>query len=557
MKAKINWKTFFKIRKKRLNLENSLIFALSLGIIIVILTLIFARPEPERFTQLWIEDFQSLPTFLSENQPTSFKVTINNLDQDRFYSYNITKELYRNNYCNKPNLYMHNNQTKTYHIDPAQIIKEDNYTLEFTYSPKTVEPIVYTKLSDYFELEFNEQKNTITLAAKYTEQIISYNFTPFQSKRIRLGYDNGNLTLSINNEEIFNKEIGTATKGYFDFGIKQGYATIHSIRTTQNEQTIDYVMRDTDRSYNGTQLSEPYFFNFNSEDEFLLEAYYEIYDDGFIDLQLDNVLIPFDIFQHEFKLYYKDNIMHVLYDNEETEQWLRNLSKVNASINMYNAKLRYITVSKPSSQESFYFSGTQTTSFEDIFDKLSQFRLTEEEVRQMYIAVLQDMEKDITFDMDYQLEENAWINAVVGEFNITVNEHQFLLNNTAYEFREAEHWNHLKIESRNNQTWIYNNWNLLTKLNYSFPYTPDVDLNKSNAIIKDAILQHGDYVERHDPRECPADKITEITETNSIFIPYNMNQTLNFNISINEPYDYAKIIFSTNDQEVHFWVIDI
>ena len=71
------------------SLLNSLIIALIIGIIIVIITLFLFRPEPERFTELYFNDHESLQQFSYDGRiPFAFSI-VNHEGKDTDYRYEI------------------------------------------------------------------------------------------------------------------------------------------------------------------------------------------------------------------------------------------------------------------------------------------------------------------------------------------------------------------------------------------------------------------------------------------------------------------------------------
>jgi hypothetical protein len=75
------------------SLYNAMIIALSIGIVIVILTLIFMRPPPEYFSELYYTNHTLLPRFIEQDNDYSFQVTIANHEESgRTYPVRIFAE---------------------------------------------------------------------------------------------------------------------------------------------------------------------------------------------------------------------------------------------------------------------------------------------------------------------------------------------------------------------------------------------------------------------------------------------------------------------------------
>jgi len=73
------------------SIYNAIIISLIIGIIIVIATLIIARPEKETFTELYFENHENLPKYSNPDNYYSFKFTIHNVENKDFnYTYRIS-----------------------------------------------------------------------------------------------------------------------------------------------------------------------------------------------------------------------------------------------------------------------------------------------------------------------------------------------------------------------------------------------------------------------------------------------------------------------------------
>lgn len=531
--------------KKQLSLENSMIFSLSLGIVIVIITLIVARPEPEEFTQIYIEDFQTLPRFLEPNQTTSFNVTINNLERKNYtYNYTLNKELYKLNYCNIPKLYISDNKTHTYHLQPGQIIKEDKYELEFIYSPKTLYPKVFLELKDKYRITLDEKNNTITFTTLQDEVTTKHNLEPLKNKHVLLTYDKRNLKLYIDNKKVMDLNLGfDATSSYFDFGAEK--ATFYNVKTRQDEQATEYHIRNTDLEYSSTYLKKEdneYNFTFNATDEFLMEHW------GNTIININNMIIETD----NLKLYYKKPFLHI-----NNNSYRANLTEPAITVlNRTTDNPIYITTQ--THQLKFNLGTEKVTDFNEILERFSQLNIPEEQIRQIYLDIKTRQERNMEFNMDYLIENHTRINTRLEFMNITIKKNRLEYNDETYPIDQRKEWNNLKIISKEGKTKLFNNGQKILDLNKTFNNTPQVKLN-TTAITRNVVLRDGTYTENFDTKECPLNNYKNITEEGNITVPYTYNQTLPFNITIEEPYDYAKISFSikNNTQDVHFWVMDI
>ncbi|MFP4112319.1 MAG: hypothetical protein ACLFUO_04940 [Candidatus Woesearchaeota archaeon] len=555
--------------KFKLDLYNSMIISLILGIIIVITTLFLARPEPESFTELYINDFQNLPKFLSQNQNTNFSVTIHNLENNNFtYNYSLRKELYKVNYCNEPTLYMTDNKTKTYHLDPGQIIKEDYYELEFSYSPKTKDPVIRILFSDIYEIEIDERQNKTRIIKlnplpknpEITET--EYEFMDFTNKNIMIIYDNPTLQLYINNELISETSIANATKGYFDFAQENGLSTFYNVKTRQNNKITDYRIINSDVEYERKTIREDenkYSFDFDADD-FLLETSIPISINGTAEIRINDIIIPFEN-NGNLKVFRKNNTLELYKNNQLKAEFFTDAQEsVNVTIKEKNTRMRTVSVYTDNLHKSFYLGTEQPQSFDELIEEFSIINIPEEELRRIYLEILEDIERDITFSLNYLLEgENPEISIqLLDPFNITIRKGSLKINNNTYPITQNRDWNNFHLESREN-TIIYHNGDIIANLNTTFDYTPMVEYNSTGAITKNVYIRDGEYYERFDEETCNPEPYKVISENSTITIPHDYNETINYTVSIEDEYDYAKIAFSLDnlDQEVYFWVMDI
>jgi len=135
------------------SLYNAIIIALIIGIIIVIVTLILARPEPEKFSELYFTDHKSLPKYVSRNTTynASFLITNHELEP-REYNVTITQTLYSLNLdCESPSMYFENMTAST--EEPSLYIKDDDYHLIFDYNVRSGDGNIILRLKD---IEGNE-----------------------------------------------------------------------------------------------------------------------------------------------------------------------------------------------------------------------------------------------------------------------------------------------------------------------------------------------------------------------------------------------------------------
>ena len=126
-----------KVKDQDDDLYEPLIWALSIGIIVVIATLFFTRPAPESFTELYFLNHTTLPEYVNQDYKYDYSFVVHNLENKPVeYNYTTTLELYKYDYtCEKPDLYLElkNNTRITDTDDPALLIREDSYNVSFNF----------------------------------------------------------------------------------------------------------------------------------------------------------------------------------------------------------------------------------------------------------------------------------------------------------------------------------------------------------------------------------------------------------------------------------------
>ncbi|MFH0978568.1 MAG: carbohydrate-binding domain-containing protein [Candidatus Woesearchaeota archaeon] len=91
-------KTPEELEKEENTLYNAIIFSLAIGIVIVIVTLIIARPAPEYFTELYFQNHTNLPKMITEGQLQTYTFSIHNLENGSFtYEVRIFAEITEGN----------------------------------------------------------------------------------------------------------------------------------------------------------------------------------------------------------------------------------------------------------------------------------------------------------------------------------------------------------------------------------------------------------------------------------------------------------------------------
>jgi len=87
-------------------LYTAMIWALSIGIVVVIVTLFITRPAPESFTELYFNNHTTLPEYITLNTSYSYSFTLHNLEnKNTTYNYTISTEYFDLDYtCEKPEI---------------------------------------------------------------------------------------------------------------------------------------------------------------------------------------------------------------------------------------------------------------------------------------------------------------------------------------------------------------------------------------------------------------------------------------------------------------------
>jgi hypothetical protein len=186
------------------SLYNTMIWALSIGIVVVIATLFLTRPAPESFTELYFLNHQSLPNYINSGERYNYTFVIHNLEnQDKTYNYTISTQLYNIDYsCEVPELWLEKtNETYTTETnDITLLIKESEYAISTNYELRSGKKFTLKLLS----LD-NKEKYSIIIdheTGKATIQNKELNITPASKHALTLTVNQKNMTLKIDNESI-------------------------------------------------------------------------------------------------------------------------------------------------------------------------------------------------------------------------------------------------------------------------------------------------------------------------------------------------------------------
>jgi len=249
------------------SLYNAMIWALSIGIVIVIITLFLTRPAPESFTELYFNNHTSLPEYTAINQTIPFSFTLHNLENaNKTYNYTISTEFYNIDYsCERPELWLEAVNTSdvptriTETNDPALLLKEQNYSISFNYEIKTGDKIAfkivdihnnpkYTILIDYDKNRLFYITNTNTVVSS---EIL--NKTNLHSFNLRVTQKN--TTLKLDGETYIFNTSKDYTKGFIQLETIDTYAEFTNVAITRQDTREPITVQIAESQYTAYELT--------------------------------------------------------------------------------------------------------------------------------------------------------------------------------------------------------------------------------------------------------------------------------------------------------------
>lgn len=183
------------------SLYNAMIWALSIGIVVVIATLFITRPAPEAFTELYFNNHQELPKYANLNERYNYEFSIHNLEhKQQQYDFTISTELYNFDMtCERPDLWLEGNTTrKTETDDPALYIREKIYAITFNYELVNSRYILF-RLDDNYALNITED----TLSFNNKKKIYQWKLNNTQPKHKITVYFDPEFTRIIHDKQEF------------------------------------------------------------------------------------------------------------------------------------------------------------------------------------------------------------------------------------------------------------------------------------------------------------------------------------------------------------------
>ena len=245
-------------------LYNAMIWALSIGIIIVIATLFLTKPAPESFTELYFNNHTSLPEYVNQADKYNYSFTIHNLENTlTTYNYSITTELYKLDYsCEKPDLYLESQNDnivptrKAESNDQALLIKEQNYNISFNYDLKQGNHIRFAFLGidnkEKYAIDISNESYFIT-----PEKIIIMNITKkANSHKFTIIVDKNSTTLKIDTDTFYLNTPKDYTIGFPSIETIDTYAEIYNFVIDRQEAKQGVNIRIADAKYQDTTLKK-------------------------------------------------------------------------------------------------------------------------------------------------------------------------------------------------------------------------------------------------------------------------------------------------------------
>jgi len=246
------------------SIYNAIIASLIIGIIVVIITLIVARPEPESFTELYINEHKLLPKYVEDNKEYPFSFTIaNHENQNKLYNYSIATNLYSINYgCEASRLYFEEKESEIYKTfikgnyetptrksetkDPALLIKNNKYEASFNYKTRAGAGQIVIIFKDQNNIEkyaiavSEESNNAFFMEFKEDKIHVRKKSIELETRKqhnIRISADQGKIKLYIDKNYIFQQETGSPS-GYLSFETTNTYADITGFTLTKDNTKL-------------------------------------------------------------------------------------------------------------------------------------------------------------------------------------------------------------------------------------------------------------------------------------------------------------------------------
>lgn len=233
-----------------------LIWALAIGIVIVVATLIITRPPEETFTEIYFNNHTALPEYLNNKDNVTYSFTIaNHENEGKQYEINITNTLYAFDYsCEESTIYLDESQSnyekftqpsniptrRATTTDPTLYIKAENYSIEYTYNVKSGAGQIITEITDInnnpaYTVIINEKSGNAFILSGNTAKTQKITLKERMPHKVRIAVKKNKVTLSIDNKEILSQKVKN-TKGFPVLETTNTYAKISGLTITRNTE---------------------------------------------------------------------------------------------------------------------------------------------------------------------------------------------------------------------------------------------------------------------------------------------------------------------------------
>lgn len=226
------------------SLYNAMIWALSIGIVVVLVTLFLTRPAPEAFTELYFNNHQNLPKYVNLNEKYYYEFSIHNLEnKQQQYNFTISTELYNFDLtCERPDLWLEGNTTrKTETDDPALYIREKIYAITFNYELLNSKYLIF-KLDNKYEINITND----TLSFNNNKKIYQWKLNNTQPRhKITIYFDPEFTRIIHDGQEFYIFTDYEYTNGYPYFETEYAEITGFQIWRRNAKQNVNIKIADS------------------------------------------------------------------------------------------------------------------------------------------------------------------------------------------------------------------------------------------------------------------------------------------------------------------------
>ena len=396
------------------SIYNAIIIALIAGIIIVALTLIFARPPEESFTELYINNHKNLPKYVENNKDYQFSFTLaNHENKDVIYNYSVQTSLFEfDRSCEAPSIHFENIDLPSYNNylnlmaplpkikpinqlyfeepslyptkqaftdDPSTLIKADEYTITYNYRVKAGDGQLVTELrglnnEKLFTFIINEKTQKAFLNDFQNSKFANLNITPRQQHRVEIrAAFNGTEFLIDNKLAFFINEIHS--KGFLSFETTQTFAEVTGLNVNQNEKTQGIRATFTDQltetdALNSGRIKEREMLFSNSGNVQVAQLGDYINVTRYVserELNMSDYAMEMQFRGNKLSLGLQ-NTYELLYNTTHFIAMKKNSVSI-IPINQSRVNIKNLRIVVDNRQASVYFNGKKITEIPDIFSE--------------------------------------------------------------------------------------------------------------------------------------------------------------------------------------------